>query len=59
MEQLEQEATAGSLIAVKRKRKGKNHGKTDKTYLSTGGVSTNSFKITQPSPFVEGCVTPL
>ena len=56
MEQLEQEATAGSLIAVKKKGKGKNHGKTDKTYLSTGGVS---FKITQPSPFVEGCVTPL
>ena len=55
MEQLEQkEATAGSFDSSEEKEgKRQNHGKTDITYLSSGGVTTNSFKITQPSPFVE------
>ena len=54
MEQLEQEeAAAGSMIAVKRKKgKGKTTGRQTKL-TSTGGVSTNSFNITRPSAFAE------
>ena len=54
MEQLEQEeAAAGSIIAVKNKKgKGKSTGRQTKL-TSTAGVSTNSFKVTQPSPFAE------
>lgn len=54
MEQLEQEeAAAGSMIAVKRKKgKGKTTGRQTKL-TSTGGVSTNSFNVTRPSAFAE------
>ena len=54
MEQLEQEeAAAGSIIAVKKKKgKGKSTGRQTKL-TSVAGVSTNSFKVTQPSPFAE------
>jgi len=54
VEQLEQEeAAAGSMIAVKRKKgKGKTTGRQTKL-TSTGGVSTNSFNITRPSAFAE------
>ena len=48
VEQLEQEeAAAGSMIAVKKKKgKGKSTGRQTKL-TSTAGVSTNSFKVTQ------------
>ena len=46
-----EEATAGSMVAVK-KRKGKIAGRQTK-HTSTARVSTNSFKATQPSPFAE------
>ena len=53
MEQLEQEeAAAGSIIAVKKKKgKGKSTGR--QTKLTSIAGSTNSFKVTQPSPFAE------
>ena len=54
MEELErEEAAAGSMIAVKKKKgKGKSTGRQTKL-TSIAGVSTNSFKVTQPSPFAE------
>ena len=49
-----EEAAVGSMITVKKKKgKGKTTGRQTKLTTSTAGVSTNSFKVTQPSPFAE------